>query len=204
MKTTNENRQQSLADRVFVVICLSATFGLAGCQQDGAAEKAGKKIDSAAENAEQKYDLATARADQKIKEAKELLDQKADKAGEYINESTDASKGALEKAGKKIDQATEKAGQELEGAKKSVINKAETAGEYIDDSVITTAVKAAILNEPLLSASHIDVTTAKGVVKLSGKVDSEPSIGRAMEVVNSQKHVKSVEVDLVVNASPSK
>jgi len=204
LKTTNEIGQQSLADRVFVVICLSATFGLAGCQQDGTAEKAGKKIDSAAENAEQKYDLATARGDQKIKEAKESLDQKADKAGEYINESTDASKGALEKAGTKIDQATEKAGQELVGAKKSIIDKAETAGEYIDDSVITTTVKAAILNEPLLNASHIDVSTVKGVVKLSGTVDSEPSIGRATEVANSQKHVKSVEIDLNVNENSSK
>jgi len=146
LKTTNEIGQQSLADRVFVVICLSATFGLAGCQQDGTAEKTGKKID----------------------------------------------------------QATEKAGQELEGAKKSVIDKAETAGEYIDDSVITTTVKAAILNDPLLNASHIDVTTAKGVVKLSGKVDSEPSIGRAMEVASSQKHVKSVETDLIVNTISSK
>jgi len=42
------------------------------------------------------------------------------------------------------------------------------------------------------------------VVKLSGKVDSEPSIGRAMEVASSQKHVKSVETDLIVNTISSK
>jgi len=49
------------------------------------------------------------------------------------------------------------------------------------------------------------VTTDKGVVKLSGTVDSEPSIGRAMEVAGSQKNVKSVQTDLTVNASiPSK
>jgi hyperosmotically inducible protein len=84
-------------------------------------------------------------------------------------------------------------------------NKAETAGEYIDDSIITTKVKTAILNDPLLNASKIEVTTVNGVVKLSGTVDSEQSIGRAMEVANSQKNVKSVQTDLTVNASaPSK
>jgi len=204
LKTTNKYKQQILAGRVFAIVCLSAAFGLAGCQKEGTAENAGKKIDSAVENAGQKYDLATVRADQEVKKAEESLDRKADKAGEYINESADASKGALEKAGKKMDQATEKVGQKLEDAKKSVSDKAETTGEYIDDSVITATVKAAILNEPMLNASRIDVTTVKGVVKLSGKVDSEPSIGRAMEVTSSQKHVKSVEIDLAVNSSAGK
>jgi hyperosmotically inducible periplasmic protein len=204
LKTINKYKQHILAGRVFAIICLSATFGLAGCQKEGTAENVGKKIDSAVENAEQKYDLATVRADQEIKKAQESVDRKVDKAGEYINESADVSKGALEKAGKKMDQATEKAGQKLEDAKKSVSDKAETTGAYIDDSVITATVKAAILNDPMLNASTIDVTTVKSVVKLSGKVDSEPSIGRAMEIASSQKQVKSVETDLIVNSSTGK
>ncbi|MFZ2168896.1 MAG: BON domain-containing protein, partial [Methylococcaceae bacterium] len=93
----------------------------------------------------------------------------------------------------------------IEGAKESVIDKAETAGEYIDDSVITITVKTAILNDPLLKTSHIDVTTVNGVVKLRGTVDSEQSIGRAMEVASSQKNVKSLQSDLIVNTiSPGK
>jgi hyperosmotically inducible protein len=202
MKMTNEYRQENLAHRnlvitflssILVIICLSAILGLAGCQQEGSAEKAGKKIDRAAENAEQKIDQTTEKANQKLEAAKESLDRKTDKAGESINESTDASKKALEQAGRKI-----------EDAKESVIDKAETAGKYIDDSVITAKVKAAILTDPLLNAAHIDVTTVKGLVKLSGTVDSEQSISRAMEVANSQEHVKTVEADLVVTASPSK
>ena len=205
MKSTNKFKQNILAKRVLVIICISAVLGLAGCQQEGTAEKAGKKIDRAAENAEQKIEQATEKAEVKIEAAKESLDQKAEKAGEYINESTDASKEALEKAGKKLDQATEKAGEKIEGAKESVIDKTQTAGEYIDDSVITMKVKTAILNDPLLNASHIEVTTVNGVVKLSGTVDSEQSIGRAMAVSSSQKNVKSVQTDLIVNAtSPSK
>ena len=68
-------------------------------------------------------------------------------------------------------------------------------------------VKAAILNDSILkmSPSQISVTTVNGVVKLSGTVDSEISIGRAMEVASGQKNVKSVQTDLTVNVpAPSK
>ncbi|MGR8998744.1 MAG: BON domain-containing protein [Gammaproteobacteria bacterium] len=199
MKTTNEYNLNILADRVLVIACLSVIFGLAGCQQEGTAEKAGRKIDRAVENAEQKIERASEKAETIIEAAKKSLDQKAGKAGEYINESTEASKGVLEKAGKKLDQAAENAREKIDGEKESVIDKAETAGEYIDDSVITVTVKAAILNDALLKASQIEVTTDNGVVKLSGTVDSEQSIGRAIAVANSQKNVKSVQTDLIVN-----
>jgi hyperosmotically inducible protein len=213
MKTTNEYKQYISADRVLVIACLSAILGLAGCQQEGTAEKAGQKIDREAENAEQKIEQVTEKANQNIDSAKESLDQKADRAKEYIDESTDASKRVLEKAGqkinraaknaeKKIEQATEHAGKEFEGTKETVIDKAQTSGEYIDDSIIITMnVKEAILNDTLLKASQIEVTTVNGVVTLGGTVDSEQSIGRAMEVANSQKNVKSVETELIVNAS---
>ena len=110
--------------------------------------------------------------------------------------------GTAEKAGQKIDRAAENAQQKIEGTKESLIDKAQSAGEYIDDSVITTKVKAAILNDPILNMSHVEVTTVNGVVKLSGTVDSEPVIGRAMELASSQKNVKSVQIDLLVNATP--
>ena len=51
-------------------------------------------------------------------------------------------------------------------------HKQEGTGEYVDDSVITTKVKAAILNEPALSSAEINVETFKGVVQLSGFVNS--------------------------------
>jgi len=202
MKTTNEYQKSISAERVLVITCLSVVLGLAGCQQEGTAEKAGQKIDREAENAEQKIERATEKANQNIDAAKESLNQKVDRAKEYIDESTDASKGELDKAGKKLDKVTEKAGEKIEDAKESVIDKAETAEEYIDDSIIITMnVKKAILNDPLLKASQIEVTTVNGVVTLSGTVDSEQSIGKAMEVASSQKNVKSVVTDLIVKAS---
>jgi hyperosmotically inducible protein len=199
----NNFKQQTSVDRVLVISCLSAVLGLAGCQQEGTAEKAGQKIDQAAEKAGQKIEQATEKAETKIEAAKESLDNKTEVAKETIQESTDSSKDALEDAGTKIDQATQNAEQKIEGAKESVVEKAQTAGEYIDDSVITTSVKAAILGDSLLRASHIEVTTVNGVVKLSGTVDSELNIVRATEVAKSHKNVKSVQTDLTVNTIPS-
>jgi hypothetical protein len=48
----------------------------------------------------------------------------------------------------------------------------EGTGEYVDDTVITTKVKAAILNEPSLKSAEINVETFKGVVQLSGFVST--------------------------------
>lgn len=68
----------------------------------------------------------------------------------------------------------------------------EGTGEYIDDSVITTKVKAAILNEPGLKVMEINVETFKGVVQLSGFVSSREDIDRAIEVARGVGGVKSV------------
>lgn len=203
MKITNHYKPSFFTDSALIIFCLSTVIGASGCQQEGSAEKAGKKIDSATENVEHNMDELAKNAGKKIEAAKESLDQKTEKTGEYIDKSAAASEEALEKAGENIDQATEKAGKELEAAKESVIEKSETTEDYIDDSVITLKVKAAILNDPMFkgSQSQISVTTVNGVVKLSGTVDSETSIGRAMEVAGSQKNVKSVQTDLIVNTS---
>jgi osmotically-inducible protein OsmY len=75
-------------------------------------------------------------------------------------------------------------------------HKQEGTGEYVDDSVITTKVKAAILNEPTLSAAEINVETFKGVVQLSGFVNSSADISKAAEVARSIGGVKSVKNDM--------
>ena len=200
MKTTNDYQQKVITKRILVISCLSAVLGLVGCP-DGSSEKAGQRIDRVVEKTEDKIEQATKEADHKVEAAKESLDEKADKAEEYIEEKADASKEALEKAGDKIDEATEKTEEKLEDAKESVIEKSETAGEYIDDSVITTKVKAAILGSSSLSASHIEVTTDKGVVKLSGTVDSEQSITKAIEVASKEQNVKAVQTTLTVTVT---
>jgi osmotically-inducible protein OsmY len=68
----------------------------------------------------------------------------------------------------------------------------EGTGEYVDDTVITTKVKAAILDEPSLKSAEINVETFKGVVQLSGFVSSQASILRALDVARGVSGVKSV------------
>lgn len=74
--------------------------------------------------------------------------------------------------------------------------KQEGTGEYIDDSVITTKVKAAIFNEPSLKSTEINVETFKGVVQLSGFVNSRADENKAVEVARSVKGVTSVKNDM--------
>ena len=70
--------------------------------------------------------------------------------------------------------------------------KQEGTGEYIDDSVITTKVKAAILQESSLKSTEINVETFKGVVQLSGFVNSQADINKAVQITRTVKGVKSV------------
>ncbi len=76
-------------------------------------------------------------------------------------------------------------------------HKAST-GEYIDDSVITTKVKAEIFNDPLLKVFQINVETFKGVVQLSGFVNSEQASTRASKVARSVKGVTEVKNSLII------
>lgn len=72
----------------------------------------------------------------------------------------------------------------------------ESTGQYLDDSVITTKVKAAILDEPTLKSAEINVETFKGVVQLSGFVSSQASATKATEVARGITGVKSVKDDM--------
>ena len=74
----------------------------------------------------------------------------------------------------------------------------ESTGEYIDDSSITASVKAAIYDDPMLKVGQISVESYKGVVQLSGFVDSKQAATRAVELAKSVKGVKSVKNSLVV------
>lgn len=72
----------------------------------------------------------------------------------------------------------------------------EGTGEYIDDSVITTKVKAAILNEPTLKVAEINVETFKGVVQLGGFVSSPVGINKAVDMARGVAGVKSAKNDM--------
>lgn len=72
----------------------------------------------------------------------------------------------------------------------------ETVSEYTDDAAITTRVKAALVKDPNVSATQVNVETYRGVVQLSGFVDSPASARRAAELAKEVPGVRSVKNDI--------
>jgi osmotically-inducible protein OsmY len=74
----------------------------------------------------------------------------------------------------------------------------EGTGEYVDDTAITTKVKSAIFTDPDLKVLQINVETFKGVVQLSGFVNSRESATKAAHIARGIKGVTEVKNNLVV------
>ena len=72
------------------------------------------------------------------------------------------------------------------------------SGEYIDDSIITTKVKAAILNEPTLKSTEISVKTFKGVVEMSGFVNTKAEINKAFDLARGVRGVTGIKNEMHV------
>ena len=68
-----------------------------------------------------------------------------------------------------------------------------STGEVIDDSAITTKVKAVLVGDPMVSALAISVSTFKGVVSLTGIVNSESERKRAIQLAEELAGVREVD-----------
>ncbi len=73
-----------------------------------------------------------------------------------------------------------------------------SAGEFIDDTLITGKVKAALVADPQLKATEIQVDTYKGTVQLSGFVAAPDHIPKAVQLARGIEGVKSVKNDIAV------
>ena len=76
--------------------------------------------------------------------------------------------------------------------------KHEGTGEYVDDSVITTKVKSLLAADDFLKSFQISVETYKGMVQLSGFVNSQQAVDKAGQIARSVKGVQSVKNNLIV------
>jgi hyperosmotically inducible protein len=70
-----------------------------------------------------------------------------------------------------------------------------TAGAALDDSVVTVKVKSALMADERTRGTRIAVTTNKGVVQLSGFVDSADEQARATSVARNVEGVQNVVND---------
>ncbi|HEY4246077.1 MAG TPA: BON domain-containing protein [Lacunisphaera sp.] len=79
-----------------------------------------------------------------------------------------------------------------------------STGEYIDDSVITTKVKTALIRNDATPGGAIKVETFKGVVQLSGFVDTVAEKSEAGVVAAKVEGVKNVSNDIIVSTTLTK
>lgn len=73
-----------------------------------------------------------------------------------------------------------------------------TAGRFIDDTSLTGRVKTALVRDAGRMATEVNVTTYRGMVQLSGFVDSEAEANKAAQVARSVQGVDAVYNDLRV------
>jgi hyperosmotically inducible protein len=68
-----------------------------------------------------------------------------------------------------------------------------TVGTEIDDTVLTTKVKSALFADPEIKSFDLKVETRKGAVQLSGFVNNQAQVDRAIATTQAVEGVKSVE-----------
>ena len=73
-----------------------------------------------------------------------------------------------------------------------------STGEVVDDSVITTKVKSLLASDDFLKSFEISVESRKGIVQLSGFVDSQKAKDKAGQIARGVGGVKSVKNALIV------
>ncbi|HEA84273.1 MAG: BON domain-containing protein [Thermodesulfobacterium sp.] len=73
-----------------------------------------------------------------------------------------------------------------------------SVGTQIDDATITAKIKLKLLEDPVTKARKIDVDTVNGVVTLTGVVESEKEIERAIKIAKSVAGVKKVVNNLKI------
>jgi hyperosmotically inducible protein len=72
-----------------------------------------------------------------------------------------------------------------------------SAGEYTDDAALTAKVKTAIATDAgAKTAAAVNVETYRGVVQLTGFVDSEDQVNRAVSAAKKVQGVRSVKNDI--------
>lgn len=119
----------------------------------------------------------------------------------------DTHKGEVQLSGfvdnqAQVDRAVEVA-RAVEGVK-SIDNKvtvkagATTVGNKVDDGIVTAKVKAALLADASVKSLDIAIVTRKGEVQMSGFVDNQTQIDRAIEVARGIEGVKSVGNEMSV------
>lgn len=81
----------------------------------------------------------------------------------------------------------------------AAIGTQKSAGEFVDDAGITSRVKMALAQDPVVKARQVNVDTFRGVVQLNGFVDSPEAKSQATVVAQNVEGVQEVQNNLEVH-----
>jgi osmotically-inducible protein OsmY len=76
----------------------------------------------------------------------------------------------------------------------------ESTGEYLDDAAITTKIKTKLLGDPVVSGFAVSVETFRSRVVLSGFVNSQTQVDRAIALAREVPGVREVQSALVIKS----
>ena len=172
-------------------------------REDAAA--AANRTANAADNAGDKARDATADAAAKTREAAATAAEKtkavaataADKTKEVAQAAVDKTKAVASSVAQKTEGATAVAADKTKDATAEAADKTKDATSKtraaLADTAITTKVKAGLVKEPDLESLGIHVETEKGVVMLSGFVNSKSEADKAVKVAKGIDGVTNVK-----------
>jgi osmotically-inducible protein OsmY len=166
---------------------------LAGRAENATERAADKTKAVAATVAEKTKEVASAVVD-KTKAVASTVAQKTENATENVGDKTrqvaanarENTKDAAATAAVKTDNATDRAADKTRDAGR-------TTAVAASDTALTTKVKANLLAQPELKSLGIHVETEKGVVMLSGFVESKAEADKAVKAAKETEGVHSVK-----------
>ena len=74
----------------------------------------------------------------------------------------------------------------------------QSTGEYLDDHTLTSEVKKALSEDPQYKYKEVNVMTFKGVVQLSGFVNTKDQMHRAGDIAKQVHGVKEIANNITV------
>jgi osmotically-inducible protein OsmY len=151
------------------------------------ADHAGDKAAAATAGAAAKTKAVAANAAEKTKEVAKAAVEKTKEVGAAVAQKTD---NALDRTGDRTRDSAAVTADKTDNATDHAAGKTKLAAS---DTAITTKVKAGLVKEPDLESLGIHVETEKGVVMLSGFVNSKTEADKAVKVAKGVDGVTSVK-----------
>lgn len=125
-------------------------------------------------------------------------DRAAAKTKEGLNKAVDATAKGAEKAAEGVQKGVAETAKAVGKAAEKTGEAVGTAGDKVSDATLTTRVKGAFVDEPLLKESSIDVDTSARIVTLRGTVASSAAKVKAEEIASRISGVAKVVNEIVV------